>query len=74
MDATEKITAKLMLLLKDARLECGMSHEELAVAAKLNRSTISLYESGQRTPSVTSALRVAHALDLSLAELLAKVE
>jgi len=74
MDAAEEISAKLMILLKDARLEQAMSHDTLAVAAQLDRSTISLYESGQRTPTITSALRVAHALGLSLSVLLAEVE
>ena len=74
MDNPEKISAKLMLQLKEARLEQGLSHEMLAVAAKLDRSTISLYESGHRIPTITSALRVAHALNLSLSELLSQVE
>jgi transcriptional regulator with XRE-family HTH domain len=74
MDFAEITSSRLTELFKELRLAKNMSHEDLAVKAGLDRSTISLYESGKRNPTVISALRVAKALDVSLAKVLREAE
>jgi len=55
-------------------MAAGLSHEALAVAAGIDRSTVSLIESGKRTPSLTTAERLATALGEKLSDLIAEAE
>lgn len=70
MASAEKIASRFAGLLKAKRLEKGYSHEVLAEKAGLNRSTISLYESEQRNPTLASALRLSEALGTPLSDIL----
>lgn len=70
----EDISGRLAALIREIRVEKGLSHEQLAVKAGLDRSTISLYESGKRVPTISSAARIAAALDMRLYEMLERVE
>lgn len=70
----EQITKKLVKLLKEKRLEKGISHQTLADIAGVNRSTISRIESGERIPTIIVCLKVADALELKLYTLLKQVE
>lgn len=49
--------------------EKDMTQEELAIDANLSQSSISAYISGTKTPSIQALLRIAKALDTTLAEL-----
>lgn len=55
-----------------ARLERGVSQEELAERAEIDRSYMSSIERGAQNPGVVSILRIAHALDMTLTELFAE--
>ena len=68
----EKITSSLVKLLKEKRLEKGLSHQTLADAAGVDRSTISRVESGMRIPTILVCLKITEALDESLSDLLKK--
>lgn len=57
-----------------ARKKQGLSHEALAKKAKLTRPAISYIENGKRRPSLLVCLRLAHALDLKLWEVLRSAE
>lgn len=70
----EQTTAKLVKLLKEARLAKGISHQTLADMAGVNRSTVSRIESGERVPTITVCLKVAEALELKLHSLLKQAE
>jgi len=61
-------------LIKNKRQATGLSHEALAVAAGIDRSTVSLIESGKRTPSLTTAERLATALGEKLSDLIAEAD
>ena len=74
MTEHEEISRWIGERIRNRRVELGLSHEQLAVKAGLNRSTISLYESGNRVPTITSALRVAAALDVRLSDMIAELE
>jgi len=55
---------------KTARLEKGLSQEQLAAKSGLDRTYISGVERGARNPSLKSAQRIANALGKSLPVLL----
>jgi transcriptional regulator with XRE-family HTH domain len=50
--------------LKAARLAKGLSQEQLAEGAELDRTTPSLYERGLRTPTLAVLIDIGHALDI----------
>lgn len=52
------------------RHAAGLSQEELAMRAALNRTQISLLENSQRTPRIDTVVKVAGALGVDPAELL----
>ncbi|MCD4814684.1 helix-turn-helix transcriptional regulator [bacterium] len=61
-------------LIKQTRLKKGLSHQQLADKAEINRSTVSLMESHQLVPTMSVALKVAQALDVKLSGMIKKVE
>ena len=62
---------KLGTAIRAARLERGLSQEALADAAGIDRSHMGKIERGERNVSVLNVARVAAALNLSLASLMA---
>lgn len=52
--------------LKDLRIERGMSQEVLAKALGTGNSTISLWENGQREPSMSSLILCAKFFKVSI--------
>lgn len=57
-----------------ARLRRGMSQEQLAAAAGLDRTYVSGLERGTRNPALSTQERLAAALGVPLGELLAEAE
>ena len=68
--APETIASNFAPVLKAMRKAKGLSHQDVADMAKVHRSTISLIESGKIMPTLLVCLRIADALDVSLAEML----
>ena len=60
--------------IRTARKERGVSQEELADRAQVDRSYMSSVERGQQNPGVILVLRVATALDMTATELFAEAE
>lgn len=60
--------------LKEARDRADLSQEELSFQAKLNRTTISLYERGLREPGIDAILKMAAVLDTTPNALCAGIE
>lgn len=52
--------------LREYRLQKELTQEALADAVCVTRQTIIAIEKGRHAPSVTLALKLAHALDISL--------
>lgn len=50
--------------LRAARLAKGLSQEQLADGAELDRTTPSLYERGLRTPTLTVLIDIGRALNI----------
>jgi transcriptional regulator with XRE-family HTH domain len=60
--------------LRAARVEAGLSQERLSELARLHRTEISLLERGERDPKLSTILRLADALGVQAAALLASEE
>ena len=54
---------------KLARLEAGMTQQELADKAEVTRQTISLIEKGEYNPSLNLCLEICYAVNKSLDDL-----
>lgn len=62
------------LLLKERRKAAGISREALAYRAKVRRTYVGLVERGKRNASLHISLRLARALTIPLAKLIAEAE
>lgn len=60
--------------LRHFRKELNISQEKLSQESGLDRSYISLLERGLRQPTLTSLLHIARALDVSMVEMIKRVE
>jgi transcriptional regulator with XRE-family HTH domain len=60
--------------LREFRERKEMSQEQLAAAAELDRSFISLVERGIQSPNLVVLLKIAEVLDVPAAELISKTE
>lgn len=56
------------MILKDKRIEKGMTQQEVAEAVGLTDVAISYIESGTRRPSVETAKRIAKVLNIDWTE------
>ena len=61
-------------VLKEARLQKGISQEELAGLAGLHRTYISQIERGLKSPSLRSLGQIADALGILLSTLIRRME
>jgi len=69
-----KIELAFAVVLKEARMKCDISQDQLARIANLDRTFISLLERGLRQPSLKSIFQIASALDLEPDELITRIK
>ena len=60
--------------IRNARLQAGLTQEELAFRAGVSRQYVSLLELNQKSPTVDLLLRVCKAMKASAGEMIARVE
>ena len=60
--------------LRTAREAAGMTQEELAFAAELDRTYISQLERDKKSPTIDVLFRLCDAMGVRLSELIARVE
>jgi transcriptional regulator with XRE-family HTH domain len=60
--------------IRDIRIARHLSQEELAHRSHMHRTYLGGIERGERNPSYSNILRVAHALGVAASELLARAE
>lgn len=60
--------------LRRLRLASGMTQEQLGLEAGVQRNFISLIETGQNQPTITTVAKLARALGMRASELVAEVE
>lgn len=70
----DAILVEVVAMLKKARKAKGLSHDKVAEKAGITRAAISYIESGQRSPSLVTCLKIARAMDIKLWALLKKLE
>lgn len=70
----QALIAALGVEVKVRRLEVGLSQEDLAGRCELDRPYITLIEIGRKQPTISVLHRLSGALELSLADLCARVE
>ena len=61
-------------VLRRLRKEAGLSQEQLALEAGIERNFVSLIERGVNQPSIRVIFKLARALDIPASEMLAIVE
>ncbi len=64
----------LALEIKVRRKELGLSQEDLAGRMQIDRPYISLIEVGRKQPTLSVLYRLAMGLDISLSDLMARIE
>ena len=67
-------TAAFGTLIREHRVDQGLSQEHLAQKAGFHRNFVSLVERGERSPTLENAFALAAALDLRLSTLVRDVE
>lgn len=55
--------------LQEMRNRAGLNHEQAAELSGISRSHYTLIESGKRTPSLSVAIRIAHALGCDVSDI-----
>ena len=61
-------------VLRKHRLAAGLSQEQLGLESGVQRNFISLIETGQNQPTITTIFKLAEALDVKASKLIAEVE
>lgn len=63
------VLARFGKTLRELRTERGLSQDELAARAGLDRNYIGMIERGERNPAIVNVVKIAEALDVPPAEL-----
>lgn len=71
---SERILAEAIALLAAARKKKGLSYQALAEMSGIHRTSISLMERGQLSPTLLVYLKLARALNVDLADLIKKAQ
>jgi transcriptional regulator with XRE-family HTH domain len=67
-------TVEMAEVLRRRRIELGMSQAELADAVGVDKRQIRRYEAGEQQPVISVAIAIADALNISIAQLVGKVD
>jgi transcriptional regulator with XRE-family HTH domain len=73
-EGKQQILSALGYLVRQRRIEMGISQEELGLRANLDRTYISGVERGVRNPSLTALVSLANGLGISVSVLLNGLE
>ena len=74
MPAKDRRSVLLGEALREARKAAGISQEELAFEAKLDRTYVSQLENGHKSPTVDVLFRICPVVGMACSELIAQVE
>ena len=74
MPAKKRRSVLLGEALCQARKAAGVSQEELAFEAKIDRTYVSQLENGHKSPTVDVLFRICPVLGMAASELIAQVE
>lgn len=65
----DTVLARFGKALRELRTERGLSQDELAARAGLDRNYIGMIERGERNPAIVNVVKIAEALDVLPSEL-----
>lgn len=74
MNRDERVKAAFGKAMRKFRADGGLSQEELAARAGLNRTYLGDVERGERNVAVVNMQRIAKALDVKLSDLVREME
>ncbi len=60
--------------IRKARTQAGLTQEQMAFEAKLDRTYVSQLENNKKSPTVAALFRIAAALGVPASEIIARVE
>jgi transcriptional regulator with XRE-family HTH domain len=66
------IAAAFGKVLRDCRIQVGVSQEDVALTAEIDRTFVSLLERGLRQPTLDTIFRLARALEIAPATLVSR--
>jgi transcriptional regulator with XRE-family HTH domain len=72
--AHDPVVIALGAAIRDAKRSRGISQEELAHRAAIDRSYMSSIERGVQNPGILSIVRIARAMEMTLTELAAQAQ
>jgi transcriptional regulator with XRE-family HTH domain len=72
--STDPVLEALVRVLRIEREAKGLNYEDFGAATGLHRTTLGLYERGERCPTIEAALQIAAALSMPLSTLIRKAE
>lgn len=72
--SNETLITAFSAVLREARMNAGLTQEELAERADVSVRFISLLENGKRQPSLSALAAVSAGLNISMSVMLAAVE
>jgi len=72
--ANDPVLVALGGAIRRCRVAQGVSQEELAHRSAIDRSYMSSIERGGQNPGIVSVIRIAHAMDMTMTELMAEAE
>ena len=61
-------------VLREVRLEAGLTQEQLGLEAGVRRTFVSLLELGEQQPTLTTIIKLSDALNISASEMVSKTE
>ncbi len=61
-------------VIREMRLDAGLTQEQLGLEAGLRRTFVSLLELGQQLPSLTTLFKIAQALGVQPSEIVRRTE
>lgn len=64
----------IAILLKNNRIKCGLSQEELAFRCDLDRTYISLLERGKRKPTLSVIFKICNNLNIKPTAFISEIE
>ena len=72
--AGEEIARRFGALVRQLRLEKGLSQERLAETCGIHRNYVGAIERAERTPSIVAADKLARALGTTLSDMFSELE
>lgn len=68
------LESALAIMLRNLRIECGLSQEKLALICNMDRTYISMLERKKRKPTLNSIFKICDALNIFPSDFIKEIE